>query len=47
MAKERIPIQCHNEKCKYKWNTGSKAFFVTCPKCQRKTRSDGVKQDEK
>ena len=39
-----MKIKCH--ACKYEWETLSSSFFITCPKCMRKTLRD-KKEEQK
>lgn len=34
-------------ECKYEWATKSEMIWVTCPKCQRKTKNIAKKEGSK
>ena len=37
-------IKC--EKCKYDWDTKSKALYVSCPNCLSKTKRTEMRQEK-
>jgi DNA-directed RNA polymerase subunit RPC12/RpoP len=35
-------VKCSH--CGYEWDSKSPLFYVTCPKCMKKTKIEGVKK---